>query len=56
MNESFEFLKREGQEEAVEEMDDGGNADDELDDKEYDDIRSAAKKSKQGIYSYFHLR
>ena len=45
--ENFDFLKREGQEEA-EELDDGGNADDELDDREVEDRRSV-KRAKQGI-------
>ena len=44
--ENFDFLKREGQEEA-EELDDGGNADDELDDREVEDRRSI-KRAKQG--------
>ena len=48
VNDSFDFLQREGQEEVEEEIDDGGNADDELDDKEYEDRRVSAKKAKQG--------
>ena len=46
---SFNFLQREGQDAAEEEADDGGNADDELDDREFEDNRLSIKqRTKQG--------
>ena len=46
---SFEFLQREGQD-GEEEMDDGGNADDELDDRDVEVNRLSVKRGgKQGI-------
>ena len=47
---SFDFLQREGQEEGTEEMDDGGNADDELDDRDVEVNRVSMKRGNQGIY------
>ncbi|XP_065056919.1 striatin-like [Rhopilema esculentum] len=44
---SFSFLQREGQDAAEEEADDGGNADDELDDREFEDNRLSIKRTKQ---------
>lgn len=47
---SFDFLQRNRQEEAEEEMDDGGNADDELDEREVDVNRLSLKRVKQGMF------
>ena len=47
---SFDFLQRESQNDGEEEIDDGGNADDELDEKDVEVNRLSIKRgNKQGI-------
>jgi len=46
---SFDFLQSEGQEDGAEELDDGGNADDELDDRDVEVNRVSMKRGNQEI-------
>ena len=49
---NFDFLQREGNEEGEQEIDDGGNADDELDERDVEMNRLQLKRGKQGIFRY----